>query len=222
MSGDLVNKDKATICLFRKENGLPTLSKSQATKSTLIKGGITPGQNNEQWWKDNWEGVVDTYWDKCSNLIIAKMKNPEMSYGMVCYYYDVERSRQRTRERAVKRWREAKPGSLMRIKAKLRNHVYRIHKASHTIKCRKTSEYLGCTIEQAKRHIENQFKKGMTWDNHGVVWEIDHIIPLSAFDLIRKDQQLIATHFTNLQPLYKTENRKKGDRITTSHQICML
>lgn len=226
MSGDLLRKDKATICQFRKENALPTLSKSQAFKSVWVKNGQAQRKDQrdagEQWWKDNWAGLVDTYWDKCSNLIIAKMNNPEMSYGMVCYYYDVELSRKRSRDGAAKRWRKSKPDGLIRIKAKLRNHVHRIHKASHTVKCRKTSEYLGCTIKQAKRHIEKQFKKGMTWDNHGVVWEIDHIIPLSAFDLRRKDQQLIATHFTNLQPLYKTENRKKGDRITTTHQICML
>jgi hypothetical protein len=222
MSGNLLRKDKATICQFRKENTLPTLSKSQAAKATSIRKGKSQAVLAEEWWQENWEGVVDTYWDKCSTLIIAKMKNPEMSYGMVCYYYDVERSRKRSREASAKRWREARPDSLLKIKAKLRNHVHRIHKASHTVKSKKTNEYLGCTIKQAKRHIENQFKKGMTWDNHGVVWEIDHIIPLAAFDLTRKDQQMIANHFTNLQPLWKTENRKKGDRITTTHQICML
>jgi hypothetical protein len=219
MSGDLVNRDRATICIFRKENALPTVSKSQAAKATSIQKGKSQAILGEEWWQENWEGVVDTYWDKCSNLIIAKMKNPEMSHGMVCYYYDVERSRKRSREGSAKRWKEAKPDSLLRIKAKLRNHVHRIHKASNTVKCRKTSEYLGCTIRQAKKHIEKQFKKGMTWDNHGVVWEIDHIIPLAAFDLTRKDQQMLANHFTNLQPLWKTENRKKGDRITTTHQI---
>lgn len=222
MSGNLLRKDKATICQFRKENALPTVSKSQAAKATTIRRGKSQTILGEQWWQENWEGVVDTYWDKCSNLIIAKMKSPEMSYGMVCYYYDIERSRKRSREGSAKRWREAKPDSLLRIKNKLKSHVHRIHKYSRTIKSRKTDEYLGCTIEQAKRHIEKQFKKGMTWANHGIVWEIDHIIPLSAFDLTRKDQQMIATHFTNLRPLCKIENRKKSDRITTTHQICML
>lgn len=222
MSGDLLRKDKATICQFRKENALPTLSKYQATKSTSIRMGKAQARLEEQWWQDNWGDVVDTYWDRCSNLIIAKMKDPDLSIQSLYYQNNLERERKRSRDCAARRWKEAKPNSLLRIKNKLRNHVYRICNASRTIKSRKTSAYLGCTIEQAKRHIEKQFTGGMSWDNHGIIWEIDHIIPLSAFDLSRMDQQLIATHFTNLRPLYKTENRKKGDRITTTHQICML
>jgi endogenous inhibitor of DNA gyrase (YacG/DUF329 family) len=219
MSGELVNKDRATICQFRKENGLPTLSKSQATKSTLIKGGITPGQNSEQWWRDNWAGVVDTYWDTGLTLMIAKTKNPNASKSTAHYYANIDKARERGRNASVMRWKLSRPDSLLRIKNKLRNHVYRICKYSHTIKCRKTSDYLGCTIEQAKSHIEKQFKLGMTWDNHGVVWEIDHILPLAAFDLARKDQQLIASHFTNLRPEWKTANRMKSDKITITHQI---
>lgn len=223
MSGDLVNKNRCTISQFRSENNLPTLSKSKACKSGLIKNGKAEQKAqrdaDEQWWGDNWVGVVDTYWDKCSNLIIAKMKTPKNSDGMIYYYANLDRNRERSRRSALNRWKLSKPDSLLRIKAKLRNHVYRICKYSHTVKCRKTSEYLGCTIEQAKRHIEKQFKRGMTWDNHGVVWEIDHILPLAAFDLTRKDQQMTANHFTNLRPEWKTKNRMKGDKITITHQI---
>jgi hypothetical protein len=223
MSGDLVDKDRATICQFRKENGLPTLSKSQAIKAVLVKNGTAQRKAqhdaSEQWWKDNWAGVVDTYWDKGLTSMIAKTKNPNASKAMIYYYANIDRERARGREAAVKRWKLSKPDSILRIKNKLRNHVYRICKYSHTIKCRKTSEYLGCTIEQAKRHIEKQFKRGMTWENHGIVWEIDHILPLAAFDLTRKDQQMIANHFTNLRPEWKAKNRMKGDKITITHQL---
>lgn len=219
MSGDLLRKDKATVCQFRKENGLPTLTKSQSTKSTLVKQGKVPGLTNDQWWKDNWADVVDTYWDKCTDLVIARMDTPSDSLHVVYYRINIERERKRSREGASKRWREAKPNSLLRIKNKLRNHVYRICKYSGAIKSRKTDEYLGCTIDQAKRHIEKQFKRGMTWANHGTVWEIDHILPLSAFDLKRKDQQMIATHFTNLRPEWKTMNRVKSNKITITHQL---
>jgi hypothetical protein len=40
-------------------------------------------------------------------------------------------------------------------------------------------EYIGCTIEELKLHLEKQFTDGMTWENHGL-WHIDHIIPLSS------------------------------------------
>ncbi|MCJ7507859.1 MAG: hypothetical protein MUO85_03910 [candidate division Zixibacteria bacterium] len=36
-------------------------------------------------------------------------------------------------------------------------------------------------LEQLKRHIEKRFKPGMSWENYGE-WEIDHIIPISAFN----------------------------------------
>ena len=57
----------------------------------------------EQWWQDNWEGVVDTYWDKCSNLIIAKMKNPEMSLRLLSYHMNLDRNRKIVRDRARKK-----------------------------------------------------------------------------------------------------------------------
>ena len=75
---------------------------------------------------------------------------------------------------------------------------------------KKTSmnDLLGCTIVELKRHIEKQFLSEMTWDNHGVVWEIDHIEGLANFDS-RVDSDLRrAWHFTNLRPLYRMDHRK--------------
>ena len=224
MSGDLLRKSRATICIFRKDNALPTLSKYQATKSTSIRMGKAQARLEEQWWQDNWGDVVDTYWDRCSNLIIAKMKAPEMSFKMLRYYSDLEGNRKNVRDRARQKYNELKSNkdNVYWVKHKLKNGIKRIYRKIAGKKQLRTIELLGCTVLEAKHHIERQFKEGMTWDNHGVVWEIDHIIPLSAFDLTRKDQQMLANHFTNLQPLWKTENRKKGDRITATHQICML
>lgn len=74
----------------------------------------------------------------------------------------------------------------------------------------------------ARKHIEKQFKRGMHWNNHGTVWHIDHIIPLSKFDLTDPMQRKRANHFTNLQPLYVHENMSKGARITQPHQLALL
>ena len=71
---------------------------------------------------------------------------------------------------------------------------------------------LGCTIAELKEYLESQFRDGMSWENYGVVWEIDHVKPLSSFDLTQQDQTAQACHYTNLQPLLLAENRSKHDK----------
>lgn len=74
----------------------------------------------------------------------------------------------------------------------------------------KTSEILGCSWECVKEHIENQFIDGMTWDNRDK-WHIDHIIPLaSAKDACELSK---LCHYTNLQPMWASDNIKKGAKI---------
>jgi superfamily II helicase len=72
---------------------------------------------------------------------------------------------------------------------------------------------LGCTVEELRRHLESQFQPGMSWDNHGIHgWHIDHIKPLASFDLTKRDQFLEAVHYTNLQPLWATDNWSKSNK----------
>ena len=49
----------------------------------------------------------------------------------------------------------------------------------------------------------------MSWDNYPRLWEIDHIVPLSAFDLTDRKQFLEACNYTNLQPLWWFDNLLK-------------
>ena len=72
---------------------------------------------------------------------------------------------------------------------------------------------IGCSIEFYKQYLEQQFKPDMTWENHGTVWEIDHIKPCASFDLTDTTQQHKCFNYINTQPLYYSENRSKGDKI---------
>lgn len=70
---------------------------------------------------------------------------------------------------------------------------------------------LGCSIEEFRTHIESKFKNGMSWSNYGK-WHIDHIIPLSSFNLTERSELLKACHYTNLQPLWAEDNLRKGHK----------
>jgi hypothetical protein len=78
----------------------------------------------------------------------------------------------------------------------------------------KTERLLGCAISQLRLHLESQFKDGMTWQNYGPVWHVDHIVPVSWFDLTTEAGQLAAFHYTNVQPLWASENIRKNNRYS--------
>jgi hypothetical protein len=70
---------------------------------------------------------------------------------------------------------------------------------------------LGCTIDEFKIYLESKFAPGMTWENMGD-WHIDHIQPLAKYNLEDLEQFKQACHYTNLQPLWKIDNLKKGSK----------
>lgn len=72
---------------------------------------------------------------------------------------------------------------------------------------------LGCSVDSLKLYLESKFQPGMSWDNYGIFgWHIDHIVPLSKFDLNDMEQFKIACHYTNLQPMWSKDNWSKGNR----------
>jgi hypothetical protein len=74
----------------------------------------------------------------------------------------------------------------------------------------KATETVGCSWKELKSHLENQFTDGMSWNNYGE-WHVDHKIPLASAKSITEICKL--NHYTNLQPLWKEDNLKKGDKI---------
>jgi hypothetical protein len=90
----------------------------------------------------------------------------------------------------------------------VRNSVRRALKAN---KSKKSIEYLGCSVEEFKEHIEKQFEEGMTWENHGE-WHIDHIIPLK-FENPSLEETIERLNWKNTQPLWASDNMSKGNRF---------
>lgn len=93
----------------------------------------------------------------------------------------------------------------------LRNRILQVLNGLH--KSAATFEMLGCTLEQFKTHMESKFTAGMTWENHGTSWHVDHIRPCASFDLADPEQQKVCFHYSNLQPLGRKDNLYWGDVV---------
>jgi 5-methylcytosine-specific restriction endonuclease McrA len=77
----------------------------------------------------------------------------------------------------------------------------------------RSNKLIGCDADSLCLILEAQFLPGMTWANYGTAWHVDHIIPLSSYDLTDPAQQREAFHYTNLQPLWAHDNMAKGDEV---------
>jgi hypothetical protein len=113
------------------------------------------------------------------------------------------RRREREKERYVN-------DPLYRFAKNMRRSVRRGLKG-HS-KSKRTEKFLYCTFAEALDYLEKKFRSPMTRENMGEVWEVDHIRPICSFDLSDPEQVKACFHYTNLQPLFITENRSKGGR----------
>jgi len=99
-----------------------------------------------------------------------------------------------------------------KFKRYVRTRIYNClkgHKAKSHI------EYLGSSTNDYLDWIMS-YDINYNLDNYGPVWHIDHVIPLSRFDLSIEDEQLLAFNWRNTMPLSATENLKKNNRIDTT------
>ena len=102
---------------------------------------------------------------------------------------------------------------LYRLVGNMRHRVIMVLKAQKASKNVRTMEYVNCSVANLCNHIESQFKdSGMNWDNMGGKgWQIDHRRPCASFDLNYEEQKYMCFHWTNLQPMWGEENKRKSD-----------
>lgn len=125
------------------------------------------------------------------NIGACKSRSLKRHYSIT----GTELYRKKIREYAKKR-RESDP--LFKMKGLIRTRVYRALKAKRWNKKSSNLKLIGCSFEEAKKHLTSTFKEGMSWDNHGD-WHIDHIIPLDSAKTLDELEKLC--HYTNLQAL---------------------
>ena len=74
---------------------------------------------------------------------------------------------------------------------------------------------MGCSSNEYFNWIF-KYNNNYNLDNYGAEWHIDHVIPLSKFDLNVLEQQLIAFNWRNTMPLSCIENLSKNNKILQS------
>ena len=96
---------------------------------------------------------------------------------------------------------------IFQFKRNIRTRIYlSLKKDKHTV------EYLGCTIPEYLNWLL-KYDTNYTLENRGYEWHIDHVIPLSRFNLENEEQQLIAFNWRNTMPLSCSENLSKNNKI---------
>lgn len=168
-------------------------------------------QNRE--YKKRWHIDHSNYWENYYSKEENKFRHREQSKASY-YKYSKKRIKCNT-ERDKERLKE---DIKYRLCKKLRTRINMA--VSSNQKSGSAVNDLGCSIQELKQRLELMFyphpKTGeqMTWDNYGLYgWHLDHIMPLSLFDLTDREQFLRACHYSNLQPLWAKENIIKGNRI---------
>lgn len=152
------------------------------------------------------------YYNKNKVKIIKKSKD----------YYKNNKEKKKEYDRVYQKNNKKKRNNYLKLRRKndiqyklttsLRSRLYNTLKQNQ--KVGSAVKDLGCTVDELISYLESKFQSGMTWDNWNKNgWHIDHIKPLTSFDLTDRKQMLEACHYTNLQPLWAKDNLIKRNKI---------
>jgi hypothetical protein len=137
----------------------------------------------------------------------------------------------RSAKEGKQKWRDQ--CNAWRNKRRIEDPAFKLHenirsRVSCAIKSIKTyrigclESMFGCNRDHLIDHFESKFTNKMTWENYGSYWHVDHIIPISSFDLTDPKQCKQANHWANLQPLEAAANIAKSNTITKPQMSLML
>jgi hypothetical protein len=155
-------------------------------------------------------GGLHTYCNDCrsnhnKNNYVEKS---EIKKKQAANYYLKVRKTEEYRKKAIERQKNKERSNIYyKLSRRLRNRLYHALRSKNWSKNNHFVQYIGCDQQTLIKHLETQFKDGMSWLNYGD-WHIDHIIPLSS---ATSEQHIYSLcHYTNLQPLWAIDNIIKG------------
>jgi hypothetical protein len=177
-------------------------------------------ENSKSYYEKNKEKLINynrSYYQKNKESIAQKSKVYYIENKIEFLEYNKKYVKSNPDKIRVykKRYKKKKLKSDIQFKIKERVRK-RVHSAIKRLKEKKIysiTKAIGCNSEELKKYLESKFLSGMTWDNHGLYgWHIDHVKPLSSFNLTNEKEFFQACHYTNLQPLWAKDNWEKGSK----------
>jgi hypothetical protein len=169
-----------------------------------------------EWAKDNqvWIDYLRNYYKENREKYITRKQewrknNPEAAYEEGKNYKENNKEK-------INAWAKNEQN---KFHSNMRQQIYAYLRNG---KDKQTPEYLGCTFQFLKDYIASMFNDNMTWDNHGAIWEIDHIIPCFAWDITNDFECFCCWNYRNLQPLSCADNRRKACKYEESDKIAYM
>lgn len=123
------------------------------------------------------------------------------------YYVVNKRRKNASRNRLLKVQRQRDPG--FRLRSYFRSRLATLVRAKGPKRFSSSHDVLTYSSTELRQHLEALFAAGMSWENYGRVWEVDHIVPVTQFDLTRVDEARTCFALKNLRPLRVAENRRR-------------
>ncbi len=184
------------------ENNKDKIKFQKQTYNKLNKETIS--EKKKEKYKANKETIkqkTKKYYDTNKDIINEKRKD---------YFIEYRKNNKDKRNEYIKNKRQSDP--IFKLKHNVRNLVRLAINGKGYKKLTKTELILGCTFDEFKQHIENQFESWMNWDNYGLYngepnygWDYDHIIPMK--DGLTEMEVIKLNHYTNIRPLCSYTNR---------------
>jgi len=122
---------------------------------------------------------------------------------------------QKNREKIIKQTSQYKQNKIntditFKLEVRLRTRLYNALIAQDETKKQRTMKYVQCTPKILRDWMEYQLYDGMTMDNYGETWHMDHCKPCSMFDLSDPNQVYECFHWVNIRPYTVIKNLKKS------------
>lgn len=189
-------------------------------KLTTKKHNDKTKDKRKDYYNNNKETIIEKHRTYYQNVVKPNITEDDKLKNRLRIYEYRKKNKEKIKEQRRKYDRlRRKNDELYRLKDSIRSLIRSSFKNRNLKKDNSTTQILGCTFEEFKKHLESQFEPWMNWDNRGKYngepnfgWDIDHVIPTSSAKTLEEVLQL--NHYSNLKPLCSKVNRYiKRDNI---------